>query len=159
MSLDFRFSKIANFKAVCWMPDGGMNPVTEALIWRCMSLDLGEITEKNWEEFEIRSRIYSRCFGEPLSRVVTRCPECDKECPNAEKCGHCSAWTVDKSEPFDFTVEEIKTHIGLSTNVSNKSRKQFLSKVAEILNREAESSFRYEQEKPAAVQPQLETKE
>ena len=130
MSLGWNLTKIANRESLCWLPDGDskkLNPITEALIWRSLSLDLGEITEKNASEWLFRTRYYSQVFGRPLNRRV-------------EKGGHESV------ESFDFSIEDIRRHIGLHTNVSTKSRKSFLKRIGEQLECEVERDVRRELE-------------
>lgn len=39
--------------------DRYMTPVTETLIWSCLSVKLGEITEKNWREFYARLQTWN----------------------------------------------------------------------------------------------------
>lgn len=128
MSLDYNLTKIANRKTVCFTGGGDnieMRPVTEAMIFRTMSLDMGEITEKNWKEFMFRSRLYTKVFSAPMTRH-------DRD---------------GSPEGLDFSPEDIKSHIGLTTNVSTKSRAGFLKRVIRVLEREAERSIAWELEK------------
>lgn len=43
----------------------------------------------------------------------------------------------------EITREDIAAHIGLSTNVSSRTRKQFVAKMATALEREAAAKVRY----------------
>ena len=60
MSLDWDLSGIKNYKELCWGPatdEEGyklLNGVTDGLIWKTMSVGMGRITEKNYEEFFMR---------------------------------------------------------------------------------------------------------
>jgi hypothetical protein len=137
MSLNWKINKIVNKEKVCWVGDAEpnyMNPVTESLIWRTMSLDLGEITKKNIPEWMFRTRYYSRVFGKPLRRVVQRCNGCRNEIKDGEQC--CSAelpGVADHIEDFDYSEEDLRAHIGLSTNVRSTTRANFLRKMTTAL--------------------------
>jgi hypothetical protein len=54
MPLTYDLTKIADYKTKCWLPDGGINPVTERLIFLTMAVDIGEIKDSNWREFATR---------------------------------------------------------------------------------------------------------
>ena len=45
MALNWNIENIKDNKSVCWMEDGKMNPVTNALIWSTISVGLGSITD------------------------------------------------------------------------------------------------------------------
>ena len=70
----------------------------DASVWYTMFLDIGEITEENYEEFADRARIYDTLHG-----------------PNAE---------------FSFLGDPkfVKRLIGLKTNVSTKTIRQWFGK-------------------------------
>jgi hypothetical protein len=51
----------------------------------------------------------------------------------------------------EITREDIAKHIGLSTNVSSRTRKQFVAKMAKALEREAADKVRYETQESAAA--------
>lgn len=84
-----------------------LNTVTNSLIWYCMSVHLHGITEKNYEEFFQRMQIVDRVTGGPMLSVTEN--------------GHII--------PRPISLSEIKRHIGLSTNVGNIPRRQFMSKM------------------------------
>lgn len=104
MSLNFDVSKIKNYQEVTTAQnDAGediWHPITEALIWHCMGIGMGEITNANVDEFYQRSRLYSSLFGNPIQFY------------NEE---------TEKYETRPFTATEIHDHIGLSTNVAYES--------------------------------------
>lgn len=111
MSLNYQLEKIESYKTLCWLPDkeaGGekMNPITEGLIFSMMSIDIGEITENNLPEVMFRLRLYSRIMGKPITQI---------------------------KDSFDYAVEEVRAHIGLYTNVGNKSRAYFIRKMMKQL--------------------------
>ena len=86
-----------------------MNPITETLINLTMSLCLGEITEDNISEWQFRLWLTEKLDGEPL--IVSRW---DNE----------GKWVDDK-----ITVSDLRGHIGLSTNVGDMTRKEWLKRV------------------------------
>lgn len=112
MSLNWNISKVKDHKKLCWVtaehdaPEDGtkkgdrvMAPTTNALIWSSMIVELGSITEKNADEWRWR-----------LNRLV--------------EIGCAPYNRGDK--PWVPTLDEIKAHVGLSTNVyPDKTRKQF----------------------------------
>lgn len=146
MSLDWNIGKVPNKETVCWIETDPqtktLNPVTEALIWRSMSLDIGLIEEANIPEWLFRTRYYSRLFGKPLTRHVDKCRFCGTTKPMDGKwepwktCTHEEADSA--MESFDFTVEDLKAHCGLYTNVRTLSRAGFLKKVHAQLAHEIE---------------------
>lgn len=103
MPLNFDFTDIENYEALCWGDDGKVAPITDALIWQTMVVDMGEITKENWKEFFARVDIYQRTFGTSLY---------DSE-----------------GGDFSLTEEHVKSHIGLSTNVRTESFERFIQKV------------------------------
>jgi hypothetical protein len=112
MSLDYRLNNIKDFENLCWLkqylntdqpiPEGWyrnkenqdvierLNPVTSALIWITVAIDMGDITEGNVIEFYARVACFEKMFGNYL--------------------------TSDEG-PRPITLEDIKAHIGLHTNV------------------------------------------
>lgn len=113
MALTWDLSKIENSKELCYVAVEGetlengeqayrLNPVTEALIWLTMITDIGwEITEANAPEFYARIWIFERINGNILSGPA---------------------------EDTAITERDVWQHIGLSTNVAEKTRAQFLKK-------------------------------
>jgi len=105
MSLDFNIKNIKNYKTLCYQKGRGMAPVTEALIWSTVGIGIGEITDKNHEEFYERLQLQQKVYG-PLLQV--------------------------EGGPFDITLDMIRDHIGLKTNVYPKiSKKKFMSNLAQ----------------------------
>lgn len=121
MSLNWDLSKIngGDFKAVTQIespyddPNEGIkkgdmirNPVTTAIIWATMAVGLGEITEKNFEEFYRRLHLWEHSVQSFLS------------------------WGQDKDYANRYiTYDEVKAHIGLRTNVSKESDSVFFKKL------------------------------
>lgn len=95
MSLNWDISKVENYKE---LTENGLNSVTNALIWGTMAIGMREITSKNWERFYKRLHILERVKG---------------------------AFLVSGGNPVYLTKDDVKRHIGLTTNVSNETDTQF----------------------------------
>jgi hypothetical protein len=114
MSLDFDFKDMIErvgreeFDRITTSPQtrGQENmqwhPVTDCLIWATMPLDLGEITEKNVDEWTWRMSLYQRLRGPYLKS---------------------------KDGAFRITRKDIEQHIGMVTNVITEPRSKWLKKV------------------------------
>ena len=68
MSLSWDITKVEDYKSKCWIEVEGeehkqLNPVTDAIIWACMAVDMQQITAKNAEEFYTRYLMFSRAIG------------------------------------------------------------------------------------------------
>lgn len=103
MALNWNVEKIDNYETVCWIGEKGsddrrMNPVTEALIFNSMAIDIGLITDDNAAEVFARTRILESINGGML---------------------------IKDGKESKITIEDIKAHVGLSTNVAFKSRKEW----------------------------------
>jgi hypothetical protein len=72
-----------------------MSVTTNTLIMATMSVGLGEITDKNAEEFHRRLSWMERNGAYRVSR---------------------------DGEPVAFTLDEVRAHIGMTTNVSNETK-------------------------------------
>lgn len=117
MSLNWDLTKIENYQELCWLPDPTeenpkqtrLNPVTESLIWATMAVDIGRLTEKNLDEFAYRVFFYERAFQSFMNKG---------------------------GEPEYLTYEDIKAHIGLSTNVIDITQSQWMKRIKEVWARE-----------------------
>jgi hypothetical protein len=138
MSLNWDLSGIKNQKELCWVeaglnphgqPQVKMHPTTETLIFLMLAIEIGEITEKNWEEWFVRARVWEKAMG---------------------------ALRHDGKEDFPTTPEEVKAHIGLKTNVFPKaSAVAFAKKLVRALERDERGvlyKFKREQEQLCAAQ-------
>lgn len=151
MSLNWNLTKIVNKDELCWIGEKGeetLNPVTEALIWLTMEIDIGRFTEKNIGEVIFRLRVFSRLFGKPLTRSVVRCLGCRGVISEGTTCHACTEEfpKFGDFEYYDFSQEEVRAHIGLSTNVGDESRAAFFRNVRDRLEREIEREIRNERE-------------
>ncbi|MDD4989660.1 MAG: hypothetical protein PHV42_04525 [Candidatus Pacebacteria bacterium] len=133
MSLNWNLKNVKNHDSVCFSKDEKgrerMECLTEVLITMTMSVDLGEISEKNYKEFFIRIDMLQRGLGGLMNKVV------------AGKNGG------DDLETIWITLEDIRKHIGLTTNVSDKSSAAFSKRFAERMRRQSEDKVRYEDQK------------
>jgi len=98
MALDWYFGKVENFKQVCFQ-NKKMNPVSHSLIFATMVIGMNEITKKNWAKFYARLHLWELIHGAYLSK---------------------------NGKPFLISADEVKRHIGLSTNASVFSDARFL---------------------------------
>ena len=126
MSLNWNLGRIKDHSTVCWVGEE-MNPVTHSLLFSTMIVDMGEITEENADEFYFRTEMASKVGGPPMRRVKE-----DSE---------------SGFEGVDYSYEDIRKHIGLTTNVFTVSRAAFLKKMAKCLERDIEAQIRHEHEK------------
>ena len=98
MSLDYRFGEIENFKKICFQK-GKMNPLSHALVFATIAVGVNEITKRNWIKFYARLHFWELVHGTYLSK---------------------------DGKPVPISAEEVKRHIGLSTNASMLSETGFL---------------------------------
>ena len=110
MALHWNLTKIKDTDNVCWreitLEDGSieqrMNQLTETMIWLCAGVGIGEITEKNAQQFHCRVNLLEQLNGPFLYQ---------------------------NKEPRPITIEDVRSHIGLSTNVSNTPKGKWLIQV------------------------------
>ena len=97
MALHWNLNKIESDDAKFEERDGEtfMHPITHALIFHTINVNMGEITEKNWKEFYSRVYAWEHTFG-PLLRN-------------------------EKLEEVYITPDDVKDRIGLVTNVTTKT--------------------------------------
>jgi len=117
MSLDWSIGNVDDYLNVCWIENKDednkrLNPVTEALVFATMSVGINRITDKNVYDFYLRSIVAADIYGMPLT-----------------------FWNADERETRNFHLEEIKQHIGLSTNASTLTTNQFMKKMAEAVKK------------------------
>jgi hypothetical protein len=127
MALTWDVTKVKNHKTRCYqqsIDDNGkpefddngkplyqLKPLTEALIWSTIMVDLGEITEKNYREFAWRLRLYSATTGDKLMLQLG---------DDGER------------EGYDPTEDEVKAHIGMRCNVCDITTAQFMAKLRRV---------------------------
>jgi hypothetical protein len=115
MSLDFSVEGMRNFQVLTSLPrnDGTegerWHPLTDALIWGAMAIGKRDITAENWRDFYKRIHALELINGPRLMRGK-----------------------FNSNDPRNFiTPLEVYMHIGLSTNVSHMTEKQFAEKLWE----------------------------
>lgn len=106
MSLNWNLSKIANHETLAWDEAGTLKPRTEALIWSTMAIDMGEITAKNVNEFWRRLDLYQHEVGALLGNA---------------------------NGDIFFTRDDVVAHIGLKTNVTEKSASVWNRRLSQIM--------------------------
>lgn len=89
--------------------------VTHVLITATMTVDIGDITEESYSEFWLRLNMMEKLSGPFINTHDTETGE----------------WT-----PRPIAVEEVKAHIGLHTNVSNLSWREWMTKTMDYLRSE-----------------------
>lgn len=131
MSLNYNLTSIKQFDKLCYKRDNAvpkeqwtdnhgwlMNPITNGIIWLTIAVEMGEITEQNVNEFYWRMKFIEK-FQQYKILITTR------------KDGK-------PGRGFNPSLNDIIRHIGLKTNVSTKTRGQFLTtqikKMSEMLD-------------------------
>lgn len=102
MSLNWQFTDKERFAAMTEQE----KKINHCFVWGCMFIDLGQITEKNAQEWHERYVIANEKIG-PFYY----------EAGSAQK-------------PWVPTLGDVQKRIGLHTNVTTKTRKQFVNKIA-----------------------------
>jgi hypothetical protein len=153
MSLSWDITSVADCEEICYeeardndgktevdpmtgLPLVVLKPLTNALILATMYLDIGEITEANYEEFAWRARLWSATTGDHMLRLVV----IDDD-------------GSEKTEGYNPTVEEVRQHIGLRCNVITTTTAQFMARLRKVWTRDAASrKVRREREAAEAEQ-------
>lgn len=115
MALIWDLTKIPNHQEQCWTPalnaDGtqqhdsagkplwDLKPVTNALIWSSIAVGLREITTANYIEWYARMRVGDALAG--------------------------STVLLGPDGPRPITLDEVRAHIGLATNVTPETRRKW----------------------------------
>src|SRR5512133_2041820 len=108
MSLNWTINKVKDFEKTCYIDVDGnkqLSHATNALIWLTMGVDMGEITNKNKDEFFSRVQKYEKILG---------------------------AMRQDDKGFVYVTKDEVYAHVGLGTNVRTLSAKAFERKLSKI---------------------------
>lgn len=86
-------------------------PITNAIIWYTIGVDLGEITDKNVGEFYARVKLWEAIQGATLKMYKGD----------------------NKTDDTYLSFEDVRKRIGLITNVSDTSRTKFVNKAKRIM--------------------------
>ena len=126
MALISDVTKVKNFKKLCYNKDDSMNPVTHALIFGSMATGIGEITEKTVE------KVAERFAALELSGVTYLLNKDEDSCRNP-------------------TLDEVRAHIGLETNVSRVTDAMFKRQLGESLFSQAKDLVKAQLESASKV--------
>jgi len=103
LSLNWDMTKVVNTEEL-YEANGDLKPVSKAIVFYTMIVDMGEITEKSAREFATRVRMHHQALGSLLSN------------------------------DYKVTLRDIERHIGIKTNVfPQKTTKQFASKLGAMI--------------------------
>ena len=109
MSLNFNLKKIKNWQSYCYVANrkgAGLNPVTNVLVWYTLVIGMGTITKRNADEFFERVRRFEELSGPGLHA---------------------------DGKPRPITLEDVRGHIGLETNVFPKwSERRYAAKLKTV---------------------------
>ena len=120
MSLDWSIVECKNWEE---LKSDKEWPITDALIWATMSVDLGRITEKNVDEFFTRLRMVEKIHGFLLYKR-----------------------DENKQQVSLLTYAAVRRRIGLNTNVVDKSKAYFNKRMVERLRDVASQQLSYQKE-------------
>ena len=114
MSLDFDLTKIANWPVK--KEDVTIKQWTDCLIWGCLFIDMKGITEKNYIEFHARLKFYHENIS-PIHQ--------------------------NKEQELFPSINIIREHIGLSTNVATRNFPQWMNQnIKKILSNRFDDVYR-----------------
>lgn len=111
MALNYDATKV-DFDKYPLTDKGALSPITEALVWMTLYVDMGD-PSRDKHEWVRRVQIYEKVFGAHLVR---------KE--------------GDEWVPGPLSYDEIMDHAGLKTNAPNSTKYAFNKKVMEWLNQQ-----------------------
>ena len=116
MALQWNLTEIPNYLAVCYdhPTDNTMKPISNAMIWLCPCIDIGQWTEKNIDEVWTRIRMFERLFGPML-------------------------YPLDGGQdptPYYLHHDQVRAHVGLWTNVAYVPRTRWLQRMYEAFDYE-----------------------
>ena len=99
MALNWNVEECKNYKELVAEKEW---PITNAMIWATIAIDMGEITEKNYKKFYERLVVNQQLNG---------------------------AYLTANGEAYWMTLEDVKKRIGLYTNAGTKGQAAFSAKV------------------------------
>ena len=169
MSLDWDITNINNCDQLCWHKTGKkdedgddertLNPVTDALIWLTMIVDMPLSKAKDAEEFYTRVRMHESSQGCLLRQrqeywAVSDGAKFDIHSDKADavkaaaKVGALAQILEgERTVDLPITWQDVLDHVGLKTNVYGESKAKYKNKMARSLREKAERSLRYAKEK------------
>ncbi|RDJ35734.1 MAG: hypothetical protein DWQ19_13025 [Crenarchaeota archaeon] len=111
MSLDWSLEKVHNWEELA--NNRTHRNITDAIVFKTMAIGISEITEKNYVEFYQRIRVWEQAFGASMYYSEQG-----------------------KRHEWPITLFDVKRRIGLFTNASRLTEKQFLKLLSENLFRD-----------------------
>jgi hypothetical protein len=96
-------------QSACWDSEGNMSGIAHGLIWATLAIGLNEITEANVSEWCWRLNFEVRMHGERAILTKTN--------------------PSDGTSGGQFDEMDLRPFIGLNTNASKRTRKQYLASV------------------------------
>ena len=120
MSLNWNVEDVHDFEVLHEDENGSGWAITKAIVFRTMLINMGEITEKNCEEFYTRIALCDECLGPSLGM------------------------TDEDGEMKDYFISlaDVKRRIGLNTNVSEDSKAKFNGWLMRTMRSDIERSIR-----------------
>jgi hypothetical protein len=112
-----------------------LNPLTNIFIWASMDVGLRGISEENAQEFWLRMRMIEKVQGTYRTRPDPEDPE--------KRIGH------------PITLDEVRSHIGLTTNVSEMSWREWMIKQFDYTRERMLQAEGLEDDRGARWQPKL----
>jgi hypothetical protein len=113
MALHWNISKCDESKA-----QGKAWPLTHALIWATITVGINKITKQTADEFYARLHTYETMYGTLMVSHSDGSPA-----------------------QVETTHQDIVDRIGLVTNASNMTRKQWLAQMSRMMNRQVEDAL------------------
>jgi len=120
MSLDWNLTEIENREELCWTiaevdsPARGitkgdkiLNPLTEGLIFATIVVGMGQLDKEGLDEFFARVSLYEKVNGAFMQEVSKEGEYRDRP----------------------FTLDDLKAHVGLRTNVTYEPRSEWLERI------------------------------
>lgn len=114
MSLDWSVRDVANYEEI--IAEGEGWNITNILIWGTMIVGLNEITAKNINEWMRRIAITNE-VGFPIATAL-----------NTE---------THERQPYQFTRDQLERRVGLLTNATKLTKKEFSEKVGRMVEQKA----------------------
>ena len=99
----------------------GMKPITQSIALVMLNIGIHTLTNRNLDEFFIRAQMFYDASGDPLIAV-------DKE--------------TQKREGYRWTYDDLRRHIGLSSNASTLTAERFQRQLGNLWRQKALNELR-----------------
>ena len=124
MPLSWDLTKIEDYKKLCFVKNGttpedkiDMNPITEVLIFATAFIQMNNITTKTYKEFHSRLKEFEIATG--MRGLVVNTETKEYRMP---------------------TLEEVKYHIGLTTNATTSDKRKWGNEIRRIVKSTAKEN-------------------